>query len=168
MSNYISQNEASEVALKLTEVKQAEYKAMKEAFSKAFEDLVLSKFPKDVLEFAKKYPDMIGRMRLRVCGEWVNINTPVPEHFGLGECVDALKAEPGDDIKSMVIDIDAVETELSVLKKKISCVVKSLKTVKKLKQEFPEAYEALMRIRMQLVEGNMCDDVERLRAELVK
>lgn len=48
---------------------------------------------------------------------------------------------------------------------RIRCTLQGLRTEAKIKKEFPEAYEAY-KIVMDMPSGTMCDNVEKLRAEL--
>lgn len=170
MSAYITKNEIEAIALTLTQPKKAKLDTARAEAEQTCQDIVLGFFPKEVRDFAGRYPDMIREQRV-VCTPDTDrrvlyVKTPVFEHFGVQGAVDDLRQLPTSALREKLDDLTKYQKDYRDTHNKVLCVLKAIRTVRKLKSEFPEAHQELIKLRGANAMPTVCDDVERLRAEL--
>lgn len=162
-----------------------------------FRNFLKSNTPTDIYEYFLKYPKLFDSQNSIAYYELISDEKLLAKLKGVKDgylSIPYNKPEicfmdysDGDTSKARMRDIFAksdfykpfvvllnewleAKTEGNILKNKITCVLEHISTVNRLKNEFPEAYEAYSEIASQPISErqNSCDEVERVRAELNK
>jgi len=161
------------VASILTEGKAEEIEAIEAEFSKAYNEEVLKRTPKDVLSFHKKHPDRLreeGYHRFYSGRTNMVVYSELPICKGLEEEYDNPETDLGKSLIGFCERKANLIKERDRLINRIRCSIEGIGSYKKLKNEFPEAYDVLtLKVdnESDAVEGESpCDNIESLRAEL--
>lgn len=128
--------------------------------------------PADVCKLASKYPEKLmwdASITFREeDSEYTTIYFKVP-------CGDRFMPKLGDmphkdravlfGVTDDIKRIEQLRATKYKTKRRIRCTLEGLRTDSKIKKEFPEAYDAYLKM-MGMPSNNTCDNVEQLRAEL--
>lgn len=147
-----------------------------EDFGKFVDEFFKKNLPKDVVEFMDKYPNVVEvrnciylssftRERIHNVVNYVEVN-----YFVYSLITDAKYEElkNSTEAKTFVNRMIELDRKASNIKNRTKCAIENINTTKQLKDNFPEAYAILMNFPKEGVDGNKCDDIEKLRAELSK
>lgn len=67
------------------------------------------------------------------------------------------------------VKIISLNEEIKILENKITCSLQHINTTKQLKDQFPEAYDAFLKLDQEEEDlDNLCDSFENVRATLSK
>lgn len=129
--------------------------------------------PKDVLQFQKKYPDII-KTKTSIC-DYISINgeKEYTDIYNL-DFVNMEVFKPKEFIETDEIAIRLITEQKELSKKakqtfnKVECTLSKLRSYNRIKNEFPEAYKFIMEEvdDMPVQTKDLCTDIEKLRAEL--
>lgn len=73
------------------------------------------------------------------------------------------------EFKIFVKKIISLNEEIKILENKITCSLQHINTTKQLKDQFPEAYDAFLKLDQEEEDlDNLCDSFENVRATLSK
>lgn len=144
----ISKEKARQIAIKLTEKQDKEIKADKDKLAALVTDLVEKKIPKDVMNlFVKtegKYFSKQHNMYLDVKNFYDSI--PFTKALPNGDA----KFVPTKEVLALASKIGLAKREKGNLQNSIYDALIALKTIKKIKAEFPEAAKFLVSTPMDL------------------
>ena len=154
-------------------------KARKE-IGEVVDEFVIANTPKEVLEFAEKYPNVCNIERefyynyikcLTHKIEGCHIPLSQPKVSGaIPEFWDRFNASKGcEKIKNTILPkIMRLEKIRKEIRGKSSCVLDTINTYKQLQEQFPEAYKILIEKvdKAEKIIPNRCDSIEGLRAQL--
>ena len=136
-----------------------------------------SLIPEEVKKVMEKYPDAV---RVVSGGTYIGNYKWRPgsltyvkiENYINCFCEKALLKLNNETLNRLCKVYEDKEMECKVLEKRLTCALNNINTEKQLKDEFPEAYEALQKIYNKEVEDpvdkNKCDSIEEVRALLSK
>lgn len=173
----IYKNTAGDVALKLTEPIREEKTRRAAELADLLTNIVLAAMPAKMREVNLAYPNALQKEPSYTATSKVNGLTnrvhvflkqcPAPSAFG--KTMEQLIAESGKStiVQKMAETIVELDTKASHLKKKMACTIEAIGTSAKLRMEFPEAYEVLVKLIEDRDKGKRCDTVENIRAELL-
>lgn len=147
---------------------------------KSMENIMISQakktIPKDVLSFFEKHKERFYK-ESNFCFDVKFQNRSYYYLYFRGQ-IPTLTEEERKSVKNAVLseiekefsELDGLYNKKNELSNKIKCTLSKLNTYKKIKENFPEAYSTIVSvIDSETVvdsEGNLCDNVEELRAVL--
>ena len=178
----ISQQKVSDLSHMMVKHLNDKLESLKDQVRLKIEESLKPNYPKEILEFAEKYPEF-----LKSC-ESISIYWSVdnlkdykftvypklpkyPVDFNLSNLFTSIDPNKGlrrDVIATLMDEYCQVEKKKNELRNKIKCTLNTLKTYARIKNEFPEAYKLLVeKIDKEVLNvDDPCTDVEALRAEL--
>lgn len=129
--------------------------------------------PEEVLDFEKAYPNLVVKQ------EYIRFETENHNFYLYPKTPAFFKNAKKEFLKKdtpLVINLEFAAKEWEALRLKknklqnqIKCALSKLKSYKKIQDNFPEAYKVLIEeVDKEEIKdpSNLCDDVEKLRAEL--
>lgn len=139
-------------------------------------DVVLKRFTEeDVLKLDEKYKnyDLFKKTKQvsinTLTNNKINLYTYISLNYWYigfhNKNVDIVSSD--DKIQKMIEEFVSLNKEIEALRRKIECVLYKINTSNQLKEQFPEAYDALKEIKQKPSE-NLCDSFENIRASLSK
>ena len=133
---------ATEVAEKLIQKKGLELIELKESLKLKFEDIVLKSIPKEVIDFYKKYPNYVEtRQTFLLSGNGFDY-----KYLYTKNSIPSFKSSFIPNERDAIIlhglwnDISNKEKEYKKLLSEIEIALFSLRTYKRVKENFPEAF----------------------------
>lgn len=156
------------------------YKELGEILSSFIKELT----PNEIFSFIEKYPEICNyqnyiysRNISILTSKGINgFSIPLSIPF-VPNAVDDFykkldKALSSIKIDQIIFEIKRLEKLQNEIKGKTRCVLSDINTYKQLKDQFPEAFEILMKIENKEQtdnnSSNKCDSIENLRAQLTK
>lgn len=179
MAKVISQEKANKVSrLIASDLKEKSVKA-EELLNEEISKVLIANTPLDIIKFWKKYPDFIYKAQsfyFRIDGNDKAYVSPIAPFCGLGgeacnELINSL--ENKIYYHGLYYSMRDAENKFNKMRINIECALTNLRTYKRIKENFPEAYAVLV----EKVDGedipvcnsdnsNLCDSVENIRAAL--
>lgn len=139
---------------------------------KASEYLIANYVPDDVIKVAKKHPEMVCCHSIYLSTSKDSDSVTIEAKLPCGGLFVREFTALTKDAKARTLDVESNLTVYDVLRatkrstrNRIRCTLQELRTDAKIKKEFPEAYKVYCEL-MDLPSESMCDNVEKLRADL--
>lgn len=163
----LSNEKIDAIADKLVSGMNEELNSSMDRLSKELYDLLKSKIPTDVLEMHKKYPQYFRCFRYVYLHRSIYFEKYLPGNDNL---FDNLSEEEKALFNLKAEDYEKQRKEINIYKNRIICTLSKLRSVKRIKENFPEAYEIYCNLTDTPITTSLglCDDIEKLRAELSK
>lgn len=176
----ISQQKVSDLSHMMVKHLNDKLESIKDQVRLKIEESLTKDYPKDVLDFFNKYPKLMvkcdsipiywttkGQKDYRFS---VYLNLPKYEE-NKGNLNKMFKEETGERvacISDLMDEYCQIEKKREELRGKIKCILNTLKSYARVKNEFPEAYKLLVEKidKETLPAEDFCTDIEGLRAEL--
>ena len=144
----------------------------KEAIEKWLTEFCVSLIPQDFQSIAKKYPSAVRFNSDMYVGNFTwkpkeisYLKVSYVSYF----CDPALKRLKDKKLIELCEDYDKYYQNNKVLEKRLLCALQNITTENRLKNEFPEAYNAYLNFEdTEKEETNACDAIENVRALLSK
>jgi hypothetical protein len=172
MSKVISNYKIDQIATELTSSFDKKIKVIEDKITSLVQERVNKFIPEDIKSMLGKYPDFFS----------INERPYISMQKGMYvKCENVISCLWNDIRASFEETKDTLYVHLSALmeqrldlkvaqrktENRIKCTLSNLKSYKRIKDEFPEAYVILCKIDESNVGGDTsCDDIEKLRAEL--
>ena len=139
------------------------------------DSILIGAIDKEVLEVDEKYPMLIDKI------DYISINTILTDEKPIYRSIKVnnwyrcyndknFKLIKGDKrIQDFCKKIISLNEEIKILENKITCSLQHINTTKQLKDQFPEAYDAFLKLDQEEEDlDNLCDSFENVRATLSK
>lgn len=139
------------------------------------DSILIGTIDKEVLEIDKKYPMLIDKID-RISFNAISTNEkliyrPIKVNNWY-RCYNDKNLEFVKDdkrIQDFCKKVISLNEEIKILENKIACSLYHINTTKQLKDQFPEAYKAFLKLNQEEENSdNLCDSFENVRATLSK
>jgi len=170
-----------EIAKELVKSIEAKIAKLETQATEAAEAVFIAKLPEDVVEFWKKYPDLVRttyQFDFQIDGKkgWgyrSYVSMKIPDYKFQPTLTLADNPKLAAKLTKLVKKRKALDFEAAQTTNQIKCTLSKLRTYGEIEANFPEAYKVLIEkidkdIPEPKPETNLCDDVEKLRAKLNK
>jgi len=156
---------ATEVAEKLTDKKRLEIVNLKTDLSLVFEGIVLKSIPDEVIKLYKKYPNHFETKRsFQLCGNGFEY-----QYLGVTKDIPHYKSSftPNEEDSKLLInklnEIKDLKKKYDELFKEIEITLFSLRTYKRVEENFPEAFLLLPNKTTYAVALNISDLRQKIK-----
>lgn len=138
------------------------------------DSILIGTIDKEILEIDEKYPMLIDKINY-ISFNAISTNEKLIYHSikvnNWYRCYNDknLKFVKDDKrIQDFCKKIISLNEEIKILENKIACSLYRINTTKQLKDQFPEAYNAFLKLNQEENSDNLCDSFENVRATLSK
>lgn len=138
------------------------------------DSILIGTIDKEILEIDEKYPMLIDKID-RISFNAISINEKSLYHSikvnNWYRCYNDknLKFVKDDKrIQDFCKKVISLNEEIKILENKIACLLYHIHTTKQLKDQFPEAYNAFLKLNQEENSDNLCDSFENVRATFSK
>lgn len=166
-SKVLSQTEIHTIVERMTEPLNKEIEEKTTKTTRYLEAAVEVEAPASVRAMIGEYSQYLrkmGTISAKFGGHWIYPDLSciyIPDAL-----FNQVKAKIAPVMIERLDEIQKLKTNLKALKNKLTCALESLKTTKRLQNEFPEAFEAYRAYNGIIETKDACTDIETLRAEL--
>lgn len=138
------------------------------------DSILIGTIDKEILEIDEKYPMLIDKIDC-ISFNAISTNEKLIYHSikvnNWYRCYNDknLKFVKDDKrIQDFCKKVISLNEEIKILENKIACSLYHINTTKQLKDQFPEAYNAFLKLNQEENSDNLCDSFENVRATLSK
>lgn len=148
------------------------YKERIEKSTKEIEDMLYPILWEDVPDYIKVLKDL-ERTEYLDLRRYFNIHIPAEAYVE----IQIERGYPTKAYNKEITDLNVIEAAKGLkklfddkwkLRNQLVCALKNIPSIKKLKDEFPEAYEVYLKVHTIQIPKPGCDSIEKVRAELSK
>lgn len=167
----LSQKEIDFICKELLEPLRNRVEEVKKKIAAKAIEFIDSNTPPELLPFIKSNSPFLNAMNVMFFGSlrfedrYIHLGEYVADNW-------LLEDKARTDCEGLINDIESVYDELNRTRNRITCALNTIKTTRKLEQEWPEAYQIYIDHLKEEEESSEstpvpgCDQVESLRAEL--